>query len=522
MRLQGMKTRLVLIVGFLLLTGMLLVNFVLIIFWQRDASRRELRHDEAVLAHLLSLLPADPVDLRNLSPDYFSFADFYHNGEAGQMILFVTDEKGLKPYTNPAGASQLLKGVDSEHVQYLLNDAAAESIETGHQVIHYSGVFPGFIHFRSHALIHAWPVLRQGEVVGTVAVVRSLESVFQTLWRVEKIVLLYILVNVMVLVVIGFFRLVKLVIRPIEQLVELADQYSEKDLVLFSADNSGSEFKVLSNSLNSMLTRIELDRESLERSVIELGTANQKLKSQQEEMIRTEKLASVGRMAAGLAHEIGNPLGVVQGYLGLLGQSGKLSDEHADFVRRAEQELVRVNILLRQMLDFARVSRGVPEKFALHELLQSVVEMVQVQSAFKGITLSFVAGAARDTVYADQDQLRQVLVNCLLNSADAVYSLASEQENSGCITVLTGQAIALDEEQSELISVVVSDNGAGVAEEDLSVIFDPFYTTKEPGKGTGLGLSVSLTIIESAGGRMEMKSRQGQGSSLTLLLPIQR
>jgi signal transduction histidine kinase len=172
------------------------------------------------------------------------------------------------------------------------------------------------------------------------------------------------------------------------------------------------------------------------------------------------------------------------------------------------------------MLHFDRVDKGVQEVISLHDLLQSVAEMVQVQSVFSGIELSFIGNSANDMVYADQDQLRQVLVNCLLNSADAVSSAGHGDDGYGRIILFTAQAAALAEGHRELICISIADNGIGVAGEDLAVIFDPFYTTKEPGKGTGLGLSVSLSIIESVGGRMEMKSQEGQGSVLTLLLPL--
>jgi signal transduction histidine kinase len=511
-----MKTRVVLIVGCLLLAGMLLVNLVLMIFWQRDASRREVRHDQAVLAHVFSILPDDSAGLYRLSSDTFRFSDFYSNGETGHIVLFFNRDTGINPALLTAEDISVTIRNDVDFMKPLLAAAIADTMQTGREVVHYSGAFPGLIHFRSHAIVTVRPILHRQTVIGAVAIAHSLESLFQTLWRAEKLVLIYILVNLLALLVIGFFRMVTLIVRPIEELVELADQYNRQDVVLFAAGNSGSEFNVLSNSLNSMLTRIEHDRQSLEQTVVELGAANQKLKSQQHEMIRTEKLASVGRMAAGLAHEIGNPLGVVQGYLGLLAQSGQQSAEHCDFIRRAEEELVRVNSLIRQMLDFARADKGLPENFSVHSLLRSVVEMVQVQSVFKGIQVSSLLLAEQDTVHADQDQIHQVLVNCLLNSADAV----AEHVGSGRISITSTLCCLPDRVQEEYICIRIADNGIGVAEEDLDVIFDPFYTTKEPGKGTGLGLSVSLSIIESIGGRIEITSKKWKGSELRLFLPL--
>ena len=508
MRLQGIKISLTLIVGGLLLMSMLLVNFVLIIFWQRDAVQREIGRDQAVLGRILDRLPAEASVVQGLSPDFFSFADFYSSVEKGRILLFT----GSK---NPAASTP------SDSFTPLLVETIAEAMQTGQPVLHYSGSFLGLLSFRNHVLVIAQPIVRQGRVIGVVGINRSLEPMFQTLWRAETIVLVYILINLLIFSVIGFFRMRKLIVRPIDRLVQLADQYTDQQTFLLAAESPGGEFGQLATSLNSMLARIEQDRQSLEKTVAELGAANRKLKTQQQEMIRTEKLASVGRMAAGLAHEIGNPLGIVQGYLGLLGRSADQSDEHLDFINRADQELQRVNALIRQMLDFARVSKGKPEDFSLHELLRSVIDMVQVQPVFNNIKITCSFDANKDTVYADQDQLRQVFVNCLLNSGDAVT--AAGKVDDGVVSVSTDvPGSQSEDDQTGYLRIRISDNGIGIAREQQAVIFDPFYTTKEPGKGTGLGLSVSLSIVESIGGRIEMKSIEGQGSVLSVLLVISR
>ena len=506
MRLQGIKVRLTVIVGSLLLVSMLLVNLVLIIFWQRDALQREAVRDRAVLARILDRLPAERSFLSNLSPDTFSFTDFYPRDETGRILMSTVGKR-----------SAVQAGSDS--FVSLLHTTVAEAMDTGQPVLHYSCSFLGLISFRDHVLINAAPIVSQGKVVGSVGIARSLQPMLKTLWQAEKTVLAYILINLLILGVIGFFRMTKLVVRPIERLVHLADQYADQDADMFTAGSPGGEFGQLAFSLNSMLARIESDRKTMAASVAELEAANRKLKSHRREMIRTEKLASVGRMAAGLAHEIGNPLGVVQGYLGLLERSAGQSDEHRDFIRRADLELQRVNALIRQMLDFARVTKGEPENCSLHELLRSVVGMVQVQPVFNDIELVCRLEADRDTVYADRDHLRQVFVNCLLNSADAVT--AAERGDDGRITVSTDVCGPLPESgQGDFLCIRIRDNGIGITGEQQAVVFDPFYTTKEPGKGTGLGLSVSLAIVESIGGRMEMESEEGQGSELSVFLPL--
>ncbi|MCI5167573.1 MAG: sensor histidine kinase, partial [Candidatus Electrothrix sp. GM3_4] len=162
-------------------------------------------------------------------------------------------------------------------------------------------------------------------------------------------------------------------------------------------------------------------------------------------------------------------------------------------------------------------------------LLHSVVEMVKVQTVFRDITLDSDFAAEEDRVSADCEQLRQVFVNCLLNSADAIHMADKETNKEGRVSVSTALQCLLpnnqvqeekEEEAYLQLLIRVSDNGMGVTEGDLPVIFDPFYTTKEPGKGTGLGLSVSRSLVETAGGTMELQSKVGQGSSMLITLPL--
>lgn len=505
---------------------MLLVYFVLITFWKHDILQREAKRDQAVLAHILTLLQTDAAAQHNSAENKFVFSDFYTGGEEGDILFLSSpgtdgERKQKKKRILDIGT---YSGIDKERAA-LLASAIADA-ETGKLVSRTAGTVSPWLPCKN-LLVSARPFIRQGQIIGAVAVVRPLEPALRPLREAGKTISVYLLLNLMVLTAVSFFRTAKLVFRPVEQLVQLADQYSSYDPFLFAAESSNA-FGKLSGSLNRMLTRIEYDRRSLRETVAALEQANTTLKKQQREMIRAEKLASVGRMAAGLAHEIGNPIGAVQGYLGMLAGSGEQNEENRDFIRRSEDELQRVNNLIRQLLDFSRTAAARTEEFSLHELLQSTVNMVRVQAAFKKIALTTKFTAGHDTVCADRDQLHQVFVNCLLNSADAVNTANRPAGEEGRITVLTEKLHEMPTEYSEgrdleslhFLCIRISDNGTGIAEDQLPVVFDPFYTTKEPGKGTGLGLSVSRSIIETAGGCIDMKSRAGQGSELFIFLPL--
>ncbi len=525
-----MKLRLTITLISLLVVAMLLTNLVMFFLWKRDALQREVRNDQAVLAHIQSLLLQEKKESSDRVTQEFSFSDFYAPSERGRFFLLLQSESESESESESVAEQGMKKArVISEESQIttLLIAVAQEARSSGQPVSRTAVAFPHVFSWND-LLLNAQPIFSQKEVIGAVAVVRSLDGLFLTLWQNEKTLLIYLLVNVLVLGAIGFFRMVNLVIRPVDRLVALADQYSHQDPFQFVTEKSGSEFGNLSKSLNSMLSRIEEDRQVLQRTVTALESANKTLRKQQQEMVRTEKLATVGRMAAGLAHEIGNPLSVVQGYLGILLASKDQSEEHKDFLCRSEQEVHRIDTLIRQLLNFSRASKGKPSFFSVHELLFSILEMVKVQTAFRNIVVATDFAAQEDRLYADSEQLRQVFVNCLLNSADAIRMTLQEdkgtRKKNGRITVSTAVQCLQPNNQEEngpaQLLVCISDNGGGIATEDLSLVFDPFFTTKEPGKGTGLGLSVSRSLVEAAGGTMELQTEIGQGSNMLVHFPL--
>ena len=206
--------------------------------------------------------------------------------------------------------------------------------------------------FSRKYLVTAVP-LRQNGVQGSIGAVISLQSVYDQVSQGRNIAYIYLLVNTIILTTIGLFRFIHVVVRPIEHLVTLTDAYQNDKDSPFLPDQEGNEFGQLSISLNRMLHRIDDDRQKLRETVDSLENANQQLRATQQKMVQTEKMAAIGRLAAGLAHEIGNPIGIVQGYLELLGQSGLSKDEQQQFSSRSMQELERINRLIHQLLNFA-------------------------------------------------------------------------------------------------------------------------------------------------------------------------
>lgn len=337
----------------------------------------------------------------------------------------------------------------------------------------------------------------------------------QPLWQKERVIAAYLLFNAIVLAVLAFFRLFHSHVRPIDHLVRATEQYRGEGMHAFGSDSAANEVGQLAQSIRAMILRIEAEKHKLAETARELAESNRQLRENQTEMVRAEKLASVGRLAAGLAHEIGNPLGVAQGYLQLMAMEGSEPAEIADYAGRAGKELARVDGLIRQLLDFARSGRSRRERFDLHGLLAEMADSLRLQPFLEGIVLTFACAAAPSTVFADPEQLRQVVLNCLINSADAIR--ARTPAEGGLIRLVTATAT---EAGQDMLQLNIIDNGEGIEPAMIGAVFDPFFTTKEPGAGTGLGLSVSLSLIESMGGRMRLASAQGEGATVTLLLPV--
>ncbi|WP_310600880.1 ATP-binding protein [Desulfobulbus sp.] len=355
---------------------------------------------------------------------------------------------------------------------------------------------------------------------GVVAAGLPLAQALRSLWAKEQVIAVYLVFNALILAALAFFRFMRAYVLPIDRMVESVENYQGDGLQALLAEKSANELGQLSRSIEAMVQRIEADKEKLTRAVGELAANNTLLQNNQREMIRTEKLASVGRLAAGLAHEIGNPLSVAQGYVQLLGMGQCSEQERDEYIGKTLQELKRMDTLIRRLLDYARSGRGMATRFDVHDVhavLAGIVEDLAGQPFLKGIRLECDLRAQYRDVVADTEQLRQVILNCVLNAVDAID--AAGRRAAGRIIVATAQGIGTDNDRPSLC-ITIADNGTGIPDLLLQAVFDPFFTTKEPGAGTGLGLSVSLTLVESMGGRMEVHSRDGEGTTMRIILPL--
>ncbi len=451
-------------------------------------------------------------------PNYTAFAG---NGQETvpwvkpQIVNFMVIDHQKRIMLKEMGDPKFQQAMLNLAVKAMDNKVAVQEM-IGHQW-HLTGT-------RYDFLLSAVRILDNGsKVLGACVLLTSFDRINQKLNRYQKGIFLYILINTVILTLIALFRIFKIYLRPVDRLVQQADKYSADEDALFAVRREDNELGKLSAALNSMLNRISKDKKRLKQTVDRLENANRSLKEAQREIVRAEKMASVGRLAAGIAHEIGNPIGIVLGYLELLKDGDLDKQERAEFLARAEDEIQRINRIIRQLLDLARPARTGPRKISVTSILEDMVNILATQPMMADISIESNFEAEHDQVLADEEQLRQVFLNLFLNAADAIAE--KDKSGKGMIRISVRNTYASPEkgtirDRAIQLLMEIQDNGVGISEKDLENVFDPFFSTKAPGKGTGLGLAVSYMIIEKFKGSIKIQSRVGAGSKVTVMLPV--
>lgn len=223
---------------------------------------------------------------------------------------------------------------------------------------------------------------------------------------------------------------------------------------------------------------------------------------------QADKLASIGQLASGIAHEINNPLSLILGYTQLLLRDEKEDSERSEDLRIIEKHARACKTIVRDLLSFARETPSNKESVHLHACLQDVLGVVRHQFELDGVAIQTTYDPAIPPMSLDEARIKQVFMNLMMNAKQAI-------EHKGVITVSTHY-----DRPGRMVSLSVRDTGCGIRPEHLSRIFDPFFTTKGTGEGTGLGLSVSYGIVKDHGGDIFVESEPGVGSTFTIALPV--
>jgi signal transduction histidine kinase len=245
---------------------------------------------------------------------------------------------------------------------------------------------------------------------------------------------------------------------------------------------------------------------SLEETSQDLSRACKELKRTSARLKRADRLAALGQLSAGIAHEVRNPLGSIKGSIEILGEDISESHPKREFVEIIKNETARLNSLVTEFLRFARPPHPSVESTSLNELLRSAVRLVEREAHESGVEIKWNKRSELPTASVDRDQIRQVLLNLMLNSIQAM-------PNGGVI-----ELNSRFDRTSDLVEFEIRDEGEGLNKEDLDSIFNPFFTTKP--QGTGLGLSVSHQLVQNHGGQITARKNDDRGLTLCVRLPV--
>lgn len=286
--------------------------------------------------------------------------------------------------------------------------------------------------------------------------------------------------------------------RPVERIETTVRELARGD------EESGGLLLRLDRALRRLVLDLGEERRLNQSRLNELTASHAALVRLQAEFVANDRLATVGRLAAGIAHEVGNPLSGILGYLSVIRMQQPGNPELIELIARIEQEVQRIDSIVRGLLELGRPSRGKAQPVDVRPIIEASVRLLGANRDFEGVRVEVEAPPTLWLV-AEPGPLSQVLVNLLLNAAQAM-------EGRGRIVVRGEQTDAGGR-------VIVEDEGPGLSQQVKARLFEPFFTTKAAGKGTGLGLAISRHLLSQFGGRLDADERPGGGARFIIALP---
>jgi len=333
---------------------------------------------------------------------------------------------------------------------------------------------------------------------------------------------------------------------PMQRLAGDVQRIADGDYRHRVGETHRPELRDLRDSVNRLADRLIADQRLLAENIRSLEETNRELIVVRDEMVHSARLASVGTLAAGIAHEVGNPLGAITGFVDVAKKRAERAGDDTDLLDSIRAEANRIDLIVKGLLDYARPRAAGSGPAAVAEVLNGLRTLLESQGKLDMVEVEWDLGDSSDDPVAEPHRLQQVLVNLLLNALDALsdvdgpriqvrcYSTEGEvmrlpprrEDDPPGINYLHRRRRVRDEagvdpvaRAQRLTVIEVSDNGPGIADADLEHVFDPFFTTKEPGKGTGLGLSICARLVEGMGGRIDAGASPEGGARFVIRLP---
>jgi signal transduction histidine kinase len=287
--------------------------------------------------------------------------------------------------------------------------------------------------------------------------------------------------------------IVRTISRPLQRITLAAVQVTEGEYgTEVDLRKSNDEIGLLADSFNEMSRKMANDIEQF--------------KQLNEQLIRTEKLAAMGTLAAGIAHEVNNPLASISSLIQIMQSKDNLDEKAEENLKLIQTQIQRITQVTKDMMDFARVRPAAKTAVDVNDLIDKSLRLASFDKSFQKLTIHRNFTENLPKVFADGDQLQQVFLNLFLNARDALPE--------------GGELILETAAEFSEVRIAITDNGAGIKTEDAKKIFDPFFTTKPTGKGTGLGLAVCYGIITAHGGKIEVVPNDSRGTTFYIALPV--
>ena len=365
-------------------------------------------------------------------------------------------------------------------------------------------------------VVNAWyitayePIRDINDNIIGILYVGVLKKPFDDIYRNTILTFLGIGIGVIILIVFIAIIMTRKISEPLRKLEDVAKRITDGDYNSDFSIKAPREIESLAFSLNKMANELESEKKEIEdwantlEEKVEVRT--EQLKKIHGQLFRSEKLASIGKLAAGVAHEINNPLTGVLTNACLLLDDLEKGDERREDAEVIVNETIRCREIVKRLLDFARQTEPKKALTNINTLIENIIMLVRNQTSFRNITIERNLDESVTEIMADPDQIQQVFINIILNASDAL-------SEGGKLTIESRVG-----KNGDFIEIEFTDNGCGVSEEDKRKIFDPFFTTKD--SGTGLGLSISYGIIERHGGTINVDSKVGVGTVFTIHLPV--
>ncbi len=336
-----------------------------------------------------------------------------------------------------------------------------------------------------------------------------LKQPFDDILRNTLITFLGIALVGIVLIILVAVKQSKRISQPLQKLEQIAEKIAEGNFKYEFVVKAPREIEHLASSLDRMAKELEKEKHELEEwgSTLEkkVQERTEEIRRIHSQLFRSEKLASLGKLAAGVAHEINNPLTGILTNSSLLLEDLDKEDPRWEDVDIIVKETIRCREIVKRLLDFARQTKPQKKLANINALIENIILLVRNQTSFRNIEIEKKLDAGIPEILADTDQIQQVFINIILNAAEAMTKAG---------TLVIRSTVSSD---GDFIKISLTDTGPGIPEANRERIFDPFFTTKE--HGTGLGLSISYGIVEQHGGTISVESAMGKGSTFTIELP---